>query len=164
MEYNKREHSEIKDLPLNRFLKSKNVLRPNPSSGDLKLFFRCDVSRRQRHSDGTVSIESKRFEIPSQYRHLIDLTVRYARWDLSEIHLVDPRTQNSLCRLLPVDLIKNSNQIRKPLYTREPEQIDWIKSTTISPLLQKYLEDYSAFGLPPAFIPLDSSQNQKESE
>ena len=162
MEYNRREHSEIKDLPLNRFLKNKNVLRPNPNTGDLRLFFRCDVSRRQRHSDGTVSIESKRFEVPSQYRHLIDLTVRYARWDLSEVHLIDPRTQNILCRLLPVDLVQNSNQIRKPLYPKDPAQIGWIETTTISPLLQKYMEDYSAFGLPPAFIPLEPSKDEKE--
>jgi hypothetical protein len=32
-----------------------------------------------------------------------------------------------------------------------------------SDLLQKYMEDYSSFGLPPAFIPLDPSQIQKES-
>jgi transposase InsO family protein len=69
MEYNKREHSEIKNLPLNRFLNDKNVLRPCPDPNELKQLFRCDVGRRQRHSDGTVSIESKRFEVPSQYRH-----------------------------------------------------------------------------------------------
>lgn len=163
MEYNKREHSEIKDLPLNRFLNDKNVLRPCPNPSELKQLFRHDVGRRQRHSDGTVSIESKRFEVPSQYRHLSDLTVRYARWDLSEVNLIDPRTQNILCRLLPVDLLQNSNQIRKPLSPCNSEQVDWIAASEVSPLLQKYMEDYSAFGLPPAFIPLDPSQIQKES-
>ena len=158
MEYNKRLHSETNELPIARFLNHKNVLRPTPGSSDLKLVFRMDVKRKQRHSDGTVSIESKRFEVPSHYRHLLDLTVRYARWDLSEVHLIDPRTQNVLCRLLPVNLQKNADSRRKPMqpYNNNPEQVDWVTPLEVSPVLRKYLEQYSAQGLPPAFIPMPS--------
>lgn len=160
MEYNKKIHSETNEAPLTRFLEHKNVLRPAPNPSDLKLAFRCDLKRRQRHSDGTVSIEAKRFEIPSHYRHLIDLTVRYAKWDLSEVHLVDPRTQNILCRLLPVNLIKNSDQKRKPINPHGAESIAAINPTEVSPLLKKYLEEYSASGLPPSFIPMNSTKEK----
>ena len=164
MEYNQKNHSEMNDSPLNRFLNDKNVLRPAPSPSDLTRMFRCDVNRRQRCSDGTVSISGLRFEIPAEYRHLVNLTVRYASWDLSDVHLVDPRTQNLICRITPVDLLKNSDQRRKPLSPPVTEQMDWIENAQISPLLQKYMEDYSAFGLPPAFIPFEPPTSQTQTE
>ena len=42
----------------------------------------------QRHSDGTVVIAARRFEVPSRYRHLTRIEVRYASWDLSQVHLL----------------------------------------------------------------------------
>ena len=56
------------------------------------------LQRRQRQSDGTISLEGVRFEIPARYRHFRDVSVRYARWDLSRVDLVDPRSGTILAR------------------------------------------------------------------
>lgn len=97
LEYNRKVHSEIRVEPLRRYLDGKDVGRPSPSSEELRLAFRGDETRRQRRSDGTVSIEGRRFEIPSRYRHLEQVTVRYARRDLGSVHLIDGRTDTVLC-------------------------------------------------------------------
>jgi len=39
--------------------------------------------RKQRRSDGTASLDGQRFEIPSRYRRLDEIHLRYARWDLT---------------------------------------------------------------------------------
>jgi hypothetical protein len=44
-----------------------------------------------------------RFEVPSRYRTLTRCAVRVARWDLSSVDLVDPRTGAHLATLLPLD-------------------------------------------------------------
>jgi len=36
-----------------------------------------------------VVIETRRFEVPNAFRHLSHLLVRYASWDLTQVHLVD---------------------------------------------------------------------------
>jgi hypothetical protein len=54
----------------------------------------------QRRSDGTLVIATRRFEIPNRYRHLREVHVRYAQWDLSQVHLLDERSGKILCRLL----------------------------------------------------------------
>jgi hypothetical protein len=45
--------------------------------------------RTQRKSDGAVVIEGRRFELPNRYRHLREVEVRFASWDLGAVHLVD---------------------------------------------------------------------------
>jgi hypothetical protein len=42
----------------------------------LRAAFRMAVSRKQRHSDGTLSLEGRRFEIPARYRHLERVSIR----------------------------------------------------------------------------------------
>jgi hypothetical protein len=69
--------------PLERYLAGPNVGRKCPGSEVLRDAFRIEVKRRQRRSDGTVSLHGQRLEIPSRYRHLSDVYLRYARWDLS---------------------------------------------------------------------------------
>jgi len=49
-----------------------------------------------------------RFEIPSRYNHFQRLNVRAASWDLSHVHLADPKTGAILCRLFPLDKHKNA--------------------------------------------------------
>ncbi|MGH9334404.1 MAG: IS481 family transposase, partial [Vicinamibacteria bacterium] len=153
LEYNRRPHSELGCAPIERFLNDKNVLRPSPSSDELRRCFRMRASRQQRRSDGTLTVEGIRFEIPSRFRHLERLTVRYARWDLSTIELVDERTDASLATLYPLNKTKNSNAQRKilePFSTRELPP-----ASGVAPLLKKLLADYSALGLPPAYLPLE---------
>jgi hypothetical protein len=91
-EYHRKESSEIKETPLDRYLRGPSVSREGPSSDALRRAFRTEVSRIQRRSDGTATVEGVRFEVPAAYRTLLQLRVRVARWDLSAIDLVDPRS------------------------------------------------------------------------
>jgi hypothetical protein len=84
-------HRELSCAPVERFATAPEVLRPSPSSDALHEAFRLEATRRQRQSDGTISIEGVRFEVPARLRHFRDVLVRYARWDLSRVDLVDPR-------------------------------------------------------------------------
>jgi transposase InsO family protein len=74
LEYNRKVHSEIAQTPLARYVAAKDVGRPCPESEPLRQAFTAELSRTQRQSDGTVSVESVRFELPSRYRHLKRLT------------------------------------------------------------------------------------------
>jgi hypothetical protein len=56
-----------------------------------------------------------RFEVPSAYRTLRRVVVRVARWDLSSIELVDPRTEERLCDLYPQDKRQNADRRRRVL-------------------------------------------------
>ena len=122
IEYNRRVHREIGCAPATRFADAPDVLRPSPSSDALRAAFRRDVKRRQRQSDGTISLDGVRFEIPSRYRHFRDVVVRYPRWDLSLVDLVDPREGTVLARLFPLDRAANADG-RRALLEPRPEQI-----------------------------------------
>jgi len=80
-EYHRTHHCEIDATPLDRYLAGPNVRRDCPDAGTLSALFRVEVARRQRRSDGTVSLEGSRFEIPARYRHLARAHLRYARWN-----------------------------------------------------------------------------------
>ncbi len=155
-EYHQSQHAEIGTTPLRRSLDSTSVGRDCPDSQILRQAFRCTVRRRQRRSDGTLSLTSKRFEIPSRYRHIEQPQVRYARWDLSSVDLIDEHTQKILCPLYPLDKSANASGQRRVL-----EQRDSIISSGVSvspthelpPLLRKLMADYAATGQPPAYLP-----------
>ena len=101
VEYNRRTHREICCSPVERFAQASDVLRPSPSSAALRDAFRMEGPRTQRQSDGTISVEGKRFEIPARYRHFRKVSVRYARWDLRRVDLVDPRNGTRSRRSFP---------------------------------------------------------------
>lgn len=162
MEYNKKPHSEINQTPLQRFLNDKDVLRESPDFGSLKLLFRTDVKRMQRRTDGTFVLEGIRYEIPYPYRTLSRLTIRYARWDLTQVHLIDERTQNELCQLYPLDRAKNADGRRRRIETSGAEEkLHNAQSSEPPPLLKKLLSDYSALGLPPAYLLLNEEGGDK---
>src|SRR5208283_1648679 len=102
MEYNRSVHSELGESPLQRYLHHRDVGRPSLSSAELKIAFTAEVDRTQRRSDGTIALKGIRFEIPSRYHHFQRLNVRAAFWDLSHVHLADPKTGAILCRLFPL--------------------------------------------------------------
>jgi putative transposase len=66
-EYNRRAHSETGQTPLARFLAGPTVMRDSPDSATLRLAFTRTDSRTQRVSDGTVVIDTRRFEAPNPY-------------------------------------------------------------------------------------------------
>ncbi len=153
-EYHRRHHAEIGMTPLQRYLKAPTVGRECPDSATLQRAFCGIVNRRQRRSDGTISLAGKRFEIPNRYRHLERPQVRYARWDLRSVELLDPRTQVALCPLYPVDKTANASGQRRVLDAVEsPTHAAAPNSNELPPLLRKLLADYAATGRPPAYLP-----------
>ena len=118
----------------------------------LSAAFRIEVQRRQRRSDGTVSLEGQRFEIPSRYRHLAVVHLRYARWDLAKVDLVEPRTGAILCPVKPLDKSANGDGQRRRL-TPVTTDLSPLPPSGMAPLLRQLLADYSSTGLPPAYHP-----------
>lgn len=155
MEYNRSLHTEIGCTPLQRHLKGNDVSRPSPSSEELRQAFRRETTRLQRRSDGTISIEGKRFEIPSRYRHFRELRVHYAAWDLSCVHLVDKNTAVVLCSLYPLDKNANADGKRRNTEPLSDTKQAPTTETEIAPLLRKLIAEYAATGLPPAYLPMD---------
>jgi putative transposase len=155
LEYHRERHEEIGTTPLHRYVNAPSLTRECPSIETLRAAFRIQITRKQRRSDGTVSLEARRFEVPNRYRHLDKLTLRYARWDLSHVDLVDPNTDTILCALLPLDKSANADAHRRALENPERTAIPQ-GSIGVAPLLKKLLADYAATGLPPAFLPTDT--------
>ncbi len=160
-EYHRRVHSEMGQTPLDRWLAGPSVGRPCPSSDALRRAFRLEVSRTQRKSDGTITVAGVRYEIPSAYRTLLRPTVRVARWHLSSIDLVDARRGVHLATLLPLDKERNADRRRRALADPSagvlPEPA--ATPTGTAPLLRQYMAEYAATGLPPAYVPHDSTLN-----
>ena len=153
MEYNKTLHEELGCSPLQRFLEGPSVLRPCPEAEDLRLAFRLRQRRTQRRSDGTLSIEGIRFEVPSRFRQMRHLHVRYARWDLSRVDIVDERSGQPVARIYPLDKARNADGRRRRLEP-VPSAVEPIERTdTIAPLLSQLMREYAATGLPPAYLP-----------
>jgi transposase InsO family protein len=153
LEYNRSFHSEIGTTPLKCFLEEKSVGRESPRSDDLRRAFRMKINRQQRLSDGTLTVEGVRFEVPNRYRHLKQVTVRAARWDLSSIDMVDGRTGAILCPLYPLDKTRNAEGLRRRLDPIGEPAPAASPSGEIAPLLKKLMAEYAATGLPPAYIP-----------
>jgi putative transposase len=161
MEYQRAIHSETGATPLKRFVESPTVARESPSNDDLRLAFCQSTSRKQRRSDGTISLQGSRFEIPSRFRHFTRIDVRYASWDIGHVYLEDPRAGKVLARLFPLDRTRNADSGRRAL---EPVEIHVHDEPAVNvknevaPLLRKLLQEYAATGLPPAYLPKITSK------
>jgi hypothetical protein len=118
-----------------------------------------ELKRKQRFSDGTLTVAGVRYEVPSAYRTLVRPTVRVARWDLSTLDLVDPRRGTHLATLFPVDKERNADRRRRtladasagPTCTPQPAR------SGVAPLLRQLMAEYAATGLPPAYVPRDAT-------
>lgn len=155
LEYNRHPHTEIGTTPLERWLQGPSVGRPSPSSDELRHKFRRQELRAQRRSDGTITVEGVRFELPSRYRTIQRPALRYASWDLSNVDLVDAKSGVLLAVLLPLDKAKNADAKRRVL-DPEPEIVPELAPSGIAPLLCELMSEYAATGLPPAYVPLPS--------
>lgn len=163
-EYHRTIHSELGKTPLERYLEGPDVGRPSPSSEELRRAFRMELTRTQRRSDGTVTVEGVRFEVPSAYRTLNQLRLRVARWDLSSVNLVDPRNSAHLAVLYPLDKIKNADRKRRVLAEIALPPAPAPRPAGIAPLLRELMAEYAATGLPPAYLPKNTASIPDEEE
>jgi transposase InsO family protein len=158
-DYQQRLHSELGTTPFERFRKARSVLRPSPDAETLRRAFLRQETRRQRRSDGTISVEGIRFEVPSRYETLRVVTIRYARWDLSSVDLVDERSAVILAKLLPLDRLRNAQHRRRRrdrvVESTDPESPIRHSPEGRAPLLRQMIDDQACTGDPPAYLPKD---------
>ena len=86
-----------------RYLRGPLSVAKCPSSDALRRAFRTEVTRTQRRSDGTVTVEGIRFEVPSAYRALVLLRLRVARWDLVQRRSRRPTLRRPPRHATPID-------------------------------------------------------------
>jgi putative transposase len=150
-EYHQTRHAELGCTPLECYRAGPDVGREAPTSEILRQAFRMEVTRTQRRSDGTVSLEGRRFEIPSQFAHRKRPQLRYARWDLANVDLVDARSGTILCPLYPLDKTANASGQRRPRRTMVTTALP--PHDEVAPLLSKLMAEFAATGLPPPYLP-----------
>ncbi|WP_419662314.1 putative integrase family protein [Desulfosarcina variabilis str. Montpellier] len=153
-DYHRKYHREIKTTPLNRLFNGTDVSRSVPDSDALRLAFTRRITRRPRRSDATVVVDGIRYELPFRFAHLPSVILRAPGWDKSQMVLVDPDTDAPLARLLPQDKTKNASGKRR-LIQPDRNTAAPVPSTDrpLPALLRKWMADYAATGLPPAYIP-----------
>ena len=161
-EYLATAHRELQGAtPLQRFLAGPSVLRDCPDSATLRRHFRIEVQRTQRRSDGTITVDGVRFEVPQAFAHLRQLTVRYARWDRSQVDLVDPRTGVIQATLYPLDKTRHADGRRRIVPSTRLSSRPVATSSTApprdpqAPLMRYLMAQFAATGLPPAYLELD---------
>lgn len=161
LEYNQALHSELGCSPLECFLRERSVGLESPAAEELRRAFRARVVRRQRKSDGTISLYGRRFEVSGRFRHLERLCLRCARWDLSSVELVDERSGAALARLWPLDKTRNADGRRRALVAPALE-LTGPRTGGIAPLLKELLARYAVTGLPPAYLPHSPAEPNEE--
>jgi hypothetical protein len=167
IEYNRGVHRETSCSPVARFAHAPDVLRTSPTSDSLRDAFRLEVKRSQRQSDGTISLDGVRFEIPARYRHFREISVRYARWDLGRVDLVDERSGIILAPIYPLDKSANADGRRAVIQSADSdvpseEPRPRRAGGELPPLLKQILKEYSATGMPPAYLPKTSPEDSGE--
>ena len=163
-EYNRAIHSGTGQAPRERFLAGPDLLRDSPSPEDLRFAFCATSTRCQRKSDGTVSIESLRFEVPAHYRHIRRIHVRYAPWGLTRVWLVDPKSNQALASLYPVDKATNASGQRRRLPQPQTPAPSPAAPGDIAPHLKQLMAQYALTGLPPAYVPMNAAGGPDDSE
>jgi hypothetical protein len=162
-EYHHSIHSEIKSTPISSFSNDPSVLRDSPSSDKLRMAFVCEVDRLQRKSDGTMSLDGVRFEIPSAYRHHKNLLIHYTSWDLSFVFLVDPMTSKPLARLYPLDKSKNNDGKRARHAPVNKTRIPVNELMQQLPAQMRHLVKQSQLqSMPPVYVPQTNKNEIKE--
>ena len=157
-DYHRKVHSETGFTPMDRFLAGPDVARAAPSPEDLRMAFTVETARTLRRTDCTITLEAQRFEIPSSFRHLKRVSVRYATWDLSHVHLLNAKSGEIISRIFPQDKEKNSDGRRRSMESPDTTKPLPGPSGGIAPLLQHILSEYAATGMPVSYIP----KNEKD--
>ena len=162
LEYHRRVHRELGQTPHTVAFGDPSVGRGAPDAEKLRHAFRTEERRTLRRSDGTITVMGVRFELPQRYLCLLRPTIRFARWDLSSIDLVDPNTGTILCPLRPLDKRSNADGRRRVLLPAHDHEGAKAPEPGIAPHLENLIADYAATGLPPAYMPLDAHEDKTD--
>ena len=167
LEYNKAKHDSLEGSPLQRLLdeNEKKLNRPAPDSQQMRLAFTRQKTRVQRQSDGTISVQGVRFELPSRLRVLRKVQVRYQSWDLGQVWVVDPKTGHVITQARPLDKSENSDAKRRLLHPADNSQAQKNSGVPLDPIpprMQQLLIEYAATGCPPAYLPKDESKEKND--
>jgi len=84
------------------------------------------------------------------------VVLRVASWDKSQVILTDAKTDAPLARILPQDKTANASG-RRRIISSEPPSSDSIETHEQPALLKKWMADYAASGLPPAYLPKEEN-------
>jgi len=76
--------------------------------------------------------------------------------------MTDPRTDQVLVRLYPLNRARNADGLRRSLQADNPAEAEPVAQDGIAPLLRKLIQDYAATGLPPAYLPQTTSQENHD--
>lgn len=159
-DYHRKQHREIRTSPLQRMLTGRDVSRPAPDSDSLRLAFTRRIARTPRRSDATVVVDGIRYELPVRFAHLGQVILRAPGWDKSHMTLVDAGTDAALARLLPQDKTKNASGLRRVIGTDDRIPHVYSNEQCMPALLRKWLADYAATGLPPAYLPMEEISHE----
>ena len=166
-DYHRKVHSEIAATPLGRYLDAPSVGRAAPDALALRRAFRQRGVRRQRKSDGTLSLAGRRFEVPGRFGHLERVHVAWARWNLAEVDLIDADTAAVVAPLHPLDREANAGG-RRRARTGPAESVTCAAAAVpgeagaLAPLMAKLVAEFVATGLPPGFAPSPGARERDE--
>ena len=141
-------------------LNGPDVSRPTPASDFLRLAFTRRLSRTPRRSDATVTVDGVRYELPVRFAQLRSVILRSASWDKSQMTLVDANTDAPLARLLPQDKAKNASGMRRSIHPDNAPETGEPTADPLPALLRKWMADYAATGLPPAYLPKEEINDE----
>ena len=158
IEYNRAVHRETASTPVERFAHAPDVLRASPSSESLRDAFRLETRRTQRQSDGTISLEGVRFEIPARYRHFreADRALRRAGTSAGSTwstRAAGPSSPPSIRSTRAANADGRRAVVAADGPRRAAGEPRRARDGALPPLLKQILQEYSATGLPPAYLP-----------
>jgi transposase InsO family protein len=160
-DYHRKLHREIKTTPLQCMLNGPDVARAVPDSEFLRLAFTRRIRRTPRRSDATVVVDGIRYELPVHMAHLPSVILRAPSWDKRYMTLVDADTDAPLARLLPQDKSKNASGMRRSIDAQHAQVLaSGPGNNPLPALLRKWLADYAATGLPPAYLPKEEISHE----
>jgi len=158
-DYQRRLHREIGTSPLQKMIGGPSVGRPAPDADTLRLAFTRQISRTPRHSDATVVVDGIRYELPVRFAHLNTVILRSPGWDKSQMTLIDPNTGAPLAHLLPQNKTRNASGLRRAVQLPPSAPSRMGSDDPLPALLRKWLADYAATGLPPAYLPKEEIEH-----
>lgn len=139
-DYHKSIHSELKETPENVFFNAQRVLERRVSKEMMDRAFRHKITRQVHKGTGSVQVDGVRFQLPKAYRHLKSVVLRYARWNLSSIELVDSQSGVHVSDLYPVNKALNAMGRRGELHPEEAPVEQKNEPSGPSPHLERLCE------------------------